>query len=68
MTRLGNYTSTTRIVALTAGQSYTFTLAAKSWSGTTLFNVDPVTGGYAGALATDADALKTLMTIITFSK
>ena len=55
-------------MALTAGQSYTFTLSAKAWAGTTRFNTNPVTNGYVGALASDADAMKTLMTIVTFSR
>lgn len=68
LNRLGNFTTTTRLVSLNAGTPYTFSVQAKCWAGTTVFNTDPVASGYVGAIASDADAMATLMTIVLFSR
>lgn len=69
LVRLGNYSTTTRLVPLNAGTAYTFSVEAKSWSGTTQFNRDPTAAPvYAGALANDANSMKTTMTIVLFTR
>jgi hypothetical protein len=67
LVRLGNYSTITRIVDLTPG-TYTFKLQAKSWFGTTLFNVDPVAAGYAGATGIDASAMKASLTVLSYTR
>lgn len=68
LNRLGNYTTTTQLVSLNAGTAYTFTLQAKSWAGTTTFNKDPFAAAYVGALSTDANSMKVLMSIVLFTR
>ena len=67
LVRLGNYSTITRIVDLTPG-TYTLKLQAKSWFGTTLFNVDPVSLGYAGATGIDASAMKASLTVLSYTR
>ncbi|WP_390450614.1 hypothetical protein [Chryseobacterium sp. Alg-005] len=69
LNRLGNYSTTTRLVPLTAGTAYTFSVQAKSWIGTTVFNKDPtVAPTYLNATASDSNSMKTTMTIVLFSR
>lgn len=67
LSRLGNYSTISRVVDLTPG-TYTFKLQAKSWANATLFNVDPVAAGYLGASGLDNNAMKASMTILSFTR
>ncbi len=67
LVRLGNYSTISRVVDLTPG-TYTFSLQAKSWFNTTLFNVDPVAGNYAGASGIDNGAMKASITILSYTR
>jgi hypothetical protein len=65
--RLGNYSTISRVVDLTPG-TYIFKLQAKSWANTTLFNVDPVAGGYVGASGVDDDAMKASIIVMSYTR
>lgn len=63
LVRLGNYSTAQKIVTLPAG-AHTVKLQAKCWSGSTVFNTDPVAAGYAGALASDVNAMKARISVL----
>ncbi len=65
LVRLGNYSTTTKLVSVGVG-SHTVQLQAKSWFNQVLFNLDPVAQGYAGAESSDANAMKCNLTVLSF--
>lgn len=68
LVRLGNYTTTTRQVNLNANTTYTFSVQAKSWFNASVFNIDPFASSFGGAIASDANAMKTIMNISLFTR
>ncbi|MBL7711139.1 MAG: hypothetical protein JNL13_01685 [Chitinophagaceae bacterium] len=70
LNRLGNFTTVSRAVDLTAGTAYTFKLQAKSWANTSLFNNDPVSGPttYSGAASTDANSQKSQISYLLYTR
>jgi hypothetical protein len=67
LVRLGNFSTITRVVDLTPS-TYTFKLSAKSWVNSTTFNIDPVAGGYGGAITGDANAMKASISYQVFTR
>lgn len=66
LSRLGNYSTAQKIISLAAG-THTVGLNLKSWSATTMTNVNPVPGGYVGAMASDSQAMVARITICVFN-
>ncbi len=66
-TRLGNHSTSQKIVTLGAG-THDITLEAKCWVGKVRFNTNPVTFGYAGALSTDVNSMVSRVSVIAFNR
>lgn len=63
LVRLGNYSTAQKLITVAAG-SHTVKLQAKSWANTTVFNTDPVTVPYVGAISSDANAMKARISVL----
>jgi hypothetical protein len=66
LTRLSNYCTSQKVVSMPAG-THTIKLQSKSWAGGTVFNGDPVADNYAGALASDANAMKARISLVVLN-
>ncbi|NML71316.1 hypothetical protein HHL23_16115 [Chryseobacterium sp. RP-3-3] len=67
LVRLGNYSTTQKVISNFPAGSHTIKLQAKSWVNTTSFNTDPIASGYGGATASDAQAFKARISVIALN-
>jgi hypothetical protein len=65
--KLGNYTTLSSFISLTPG-TYTFKMTGSSWYNGTVFNLNPVSSGYAGAAGIDSESMKGYITVLLFNK
>jgi hypothetical protein len=67
LVKLGNYTTLSSFISLTPG-TYTFKMTGSSWYNGTVFNLNPVSVGYAGAAGIDSESMKGYITVLLFNK
>lgn len=67
LVKLGNYSTSQKVISNFPAGTHTIKLQAKCWYNTTSFNTDPIASSYTGALASDAQAFKARLTVIALN-